>query len=154
MKVYPYPGQVMMKIDSMVSDVYLPAEKEQREVVSNAEEATVVTSMVGQKLGQGVHKPVLDIDLPVKLTESSTPGHYHLFIDKELTWGQYTKLLDALETCGIIEPGYRSASLQRGYTAVRVPWVRKGASNDPCRGYSGAGTEALNPHRLFPTKIG
>jgi hypothetical protein len=75
----------------------------------------------------GVHKPVIDIDLPAQLVPSSTPGHYHLYLDVEVPWDAYVDLLEALAAAGIVEHGYVSASIARGYTAVRPPWVRKPA---------------------------
>jgi len=87
------------------------------------EEATVITSRVA---GEGdLHKVVLDIDLPAQLIPSSTPGHFHLYIDKEIPWREYRHLLHALANAGVIEEGYAGASTARGYTAARLPWVRK-----------------------------
>lgn len=73
----------------------------------------------------GFHKPVLDIDFPAALLPSSTEGHYHLYLDKEVIWDDYVDLLKALAKCGIIEQGYANASIERGHTAVRLPWVMK-----------------------------
>ncbi|GGN40254.1 hypothetical protein FHR83_007076 [Actinoplanes campanulatus] len=78
-----------------------------------------------------LHKPVLDIDLPVQVIPSSTEGHNHLIIDKPMTWEKYQRLLDALADCGVIESGYRNASIARGYTAVRLPWVKKKHQPEP-----------------------
>lgn len=75
--------------------------------------------------GTGMHRPVLDIDFPVHVEPSSTPGHFHLFLDKPMPWHQYEKLLYALANAGIIEYNYASVSGQRGYTSVRLPWIRK-----------------------------
>jgi hypothetical protein len=89
----------------------------------NLEEATVITSQVA---GPGdLHKVVLDIDLPAQLIPSTSPGHFHLYIDKEIGWRAYSRLLDALANAGVIEEGYAGASKARGYTAARLPWVRK-----------------------------
>jgi hypothetical protein len=63
--------------------------------------------------------------MPCALVPSSTPGHFHLFIERGLTWHQYRRLLKALGRAGILEPDYVRASLQRRYSAVRVPWVKK-----------------------------
>ena len=71
------------------------------------------------------HKVLLDIDMPVLAVESSTPGHYHLYIDKELSWSEYHGLLEALKRCGIIEAGYYEASRRRGFTSLRTPWTPK-----------------------------
>jgi hypothetical protein len=87
------------------------------------DEANILTSEVAGK--PGMHKVALDIDLPAKLLPSSTPGHWHLYIDRELPWETYTKVLDALAEAGIIETGYARASKIRGYTSVRPPWLPK-----------------------------
>jgi hypothetical protein len=102
------------------------------DVVDDIEQANVMTSMVEldfaveQVTGQ-VHKVVLDIDLPAQLLPSTTEGHYHLIIDKAMSWVAYGRLLDALAEAGVIEAGYRDASRARGYTCVRLPWVKKEA---------------------------
>lgn len=95
-------------------------------------EANVVTSLLVSASWQRtqykdmvMHAPVLDIDFPIRAVESSTHGHFHLFMDRSMTWAQYKKLLNALVEAEIIEPGYRDASLERGYTAVRLPHVTK-----------------------------
>ena len=73
----------------------------------------------------GMHRPILDIDLPAALIPSSTPGHYHLYIDKPMEWDRYEDLLYALSAAGIIEGGYAGASCEREYTSVRLPWIKK-----------------------------
>ncbi len=73
------------------------------------------------------HQVVLDIDHPVHVVESSTPGHHHLII--EVPGGipdeAYWKLVEALGLAGVVEPGYVNASITRGRTDVRLPWVSK-----------------------------
>lgn len=71
------------------------------------------------------HRPVLDIDIPAELIASTTPGHSHLYLDIDLCWGRYMMLLAALHAAGIIERGYMDASVARGFTCVRLPWVKK-----------------------------
>lgn len=71
------------------------------------------------------HRPVLDIDFPVHVVPSSTPGHFHLYLNKKMTWGKYKNLLRALMEAGILESGYVIVSMERGYTSVRLPWVKK-----------------------------
>lgn len=72
------------------------------------------------------HRPILDIDLPVMLIPSSTPDHYHLYIDAPMKWGAYKKLLSALSGAGIIEEGYYKASVSRRASYLRLPGVKKG----------------------------
>lgn len=82
-------------------------------------------TLISSQTKGGKHRPLLDLDLKAAVIPSSTKGHGHLYIDKELTWKQYQKLLNVFADLGIIEPGYRGASLARGYTALRLPWVKK-----------------------------
>jgi hypothetical protein len=122
----PFPGQTLRMVESF--DEYGETE-DSRKIVESVEEATVVTSETESPTlkndFQPKHKPVLDIDLPVKVVESSTPGHHHLFIDKEMPWSDYAKLLAVLAEVGIIEEGYLGAALMREHTAVRLQGVTK-----------------------------
>ena len=61
-----------------------------------------------------------------ELVPSSTEGHCHLYLDADLPEQPYLRLLAALARIGIIEPGYAKASIARGHSAARLPWVRKG----------------------------
>lgn len=92
-------------------------------VEATPETAQVVSSEL--QYGKGVHAPALDIDVPAFLVPSSTPGHSHLYIDAPCSWRQYKRLLKAMERCGILEPGYVKASINRKGSHVRVPWLKK-----------------------------
>lgn len=96
---------------------------------ADLEDANLLTSLVtyarGTNDGKGIHKIVLDIDMPAMLIPSSTPGHHHLIIDRTLDWPVYVKLLDALAEAGIVEQAYVSVSKSKGYTAIRTPWTKK-----------------------------
>jgi hypothetical protein len=115
---HPFPGQQLRYVEQWnnyheINEDVVPT--------ADLEEANIITS----EIGHGIHKVLLDIDMPVKAVPSSTEGHFHLFIDKELTWDQYADLIRVLVDIGIVEDGYYSASAERGYTSVRVPWVPK-----------------------------
>lgn len=69
------------------------------------------------------HSIMLDIDAECELIPSRTPGHYHLYIDKELSWKAYLKLLDALVEAGIVEKGWVEAARKSGATVLRLPPV-------------------------------
>jgi len=77
--------------------------------------------------GSDLHAPALDIDLPARLIPSSTEGHHHLYIDVEMTWDEYERLLTVLADVGIIQPGYCRASAERKGTYLRLPHVQKAA---------------------------
>lgn len=74
------------------------------------------------------HAVLLDIDYPAYLVESSTGGHYHLYLDvpNGVKHEDYMELLKVLAKCGIIEKGYADVSIARGHSDLRLPWVSKG----------------------------
>jgi hypothetical protein len=72
-----------------------------------------------------VHYPVIDLDVPVTYVPSTTEGHGHLYIDVPMTADQQWALLAVMVSVGLVEPGYLAASMKRGYTSVRLPWVKK-----------------------------
>lgn len=105
------------------------------------EEANIMTSLIdvdtigGRELAPArrttgresidMHRPVIDIDHGVRVVESSTPGHNHLFIDVMMPWEDVVKLLEVMAEIGLVQPGYVNASKARGFTAVRLPWITK-----------------------------
>ena len=127
--VNPFPGQVLRQVFNWGDSSSEATVEEKRPMVADIEDADLVTSEVEGK--EGRHKLVLDIDFPAKLLPSSTPGHFHLFIDKEMSWEAYQEVLEVLADAGIIEYGYRGASEERGFTGVRVPWKKKSNVEDP-----------------------
>jgi len=104
-----------------------------REEVSNIDDANVITSLIDEGdpwdaiLGEPRHQVVLDIDHPAWLVKSTTPDHYHLYIDVPggISNENYNALLDALANARVIEAGYAGASKARGFTSCRLPWVAK-----------------------------
>lgn len=84
-------------------------------------------NLIGSQLSGAphTHAPVLDLDFPAKLVPSTTPGHFHLYLDRAMPWSQYRSLLIALGEAGVLEPGYVSASIRRGQTFVRKPGIVK-----------------------------
>lgn len=88
------------------------------------EYAQVVSSEIDDKRGR--HTIMVDVDLPARLVETTTPGHHHLYIDLELSWWKYRRLLRALMRAGVVSKGYYKMSLQRKATHLRPPWATKG----------------------------
>lgn len=73
----------------------------------------------------GLHYPMLDVDHHVEVYASSTPGRHHIYIGHGLRWEQYMNLLQALVQAGLVEEGFARASEARGYSTLRLPWIRK-----------------------------
>lgn len=93
---------------------------------ANLSDAHVVSSL----REDGRHAVVIDIDHPTWLVKSSTPDHYHLYIDVPggIEHKDYMGLLAMLARVGVIEEGYKGASWQRGHSDVRLPWIKKEVS--------------------------
>jgi hypothetical protein len=87
------------------------------------DQAKVVSSEIEDK--PGWHTVMLDLDLNSYLVESSTRGHYHLYVDMPLRWREYKRLLRALMKAGLIERGFYKASVKRRATHLRPPWLDK-----------------------------
>ena len=102
-----------------------------RAITDDPEAANVISSIRrGDKPGTSWarHLPVLDIDIPAILVPSSTPGHSHLYLDVEMPESTFWKLCDALAEVGVLQHGYVIACKSRGYTSVRLPWIKKSES--------------------------
>lgn len=83
------------------------------------EDAILISSLCED----GQHAPVLDIDFPAELIPSSSPGHFHLYLHRKMTWEKYVKLLDALHEAGIIDYEYHRMSIKRKSTMVLLPGI-------------------------------
>lgn len=94
---------------------------------ANLPDANIVTSRYA--LGPYArHALLLDIDHPAWLVRSSTPGHFHLYVDvpNGIPHRDYMGLLEALAKARVIENGYASASNKRRFSSLRFPWIKKG----------------------------
>lgn len=83
-------------------------------------------NLVSSLLEDGRHCPAVDLDLPAQLIPSTTPGHFHLLIDKPMSWRQYRRLLRAMMRGGLIEPNYYKHCVNRRMSMLRLPHVKKG----------------------------
>lgn len=93
-------------------------------VVTSLWDANTVTSESIEDPA-GTHYPVIDIDHACTLVPSTTPGHFHLYIDKAVPLDKYLDMLEAMAAAGIVQEGYFRAARARRFSAVRLPWVKK-----------------------------
>lgn len=89
-------------------------------------------NLIASALEDGRHAPVLDIDFEARLVPSLTEGHYHLYLDRAMSWPRYRLLLWALKVAGVIEPGFYRASIARRMTMCR--WRFNGEATEAARG--------------------
>jgi hypothetical protein len=83
--------------------------------VDSENEANLIASLTVND----THAPVIDLDLPVRLLPSKTPGHFHLYLDVEMPKEDYFKLLQVMSEVGLVEEGYYKASVSQGSSYVR-----------------------------------
>lgn len=76
-------------------------------------------------LTNGKHAPAIDLDIEALLVPSSTEGHSHLYINHELTWKQYRRLLKVMRDVGLVQEGFYRSAVRRGCTLLRLPHIRK-----------------------------
>ncbi len=117
----PLPGQVMLKNVEFDSGYDNLNDLDQ---TTDIDEANAITSRIA---GDQRHKLIVDIDFPVQAIPSSTPGHFHLYIDKAIEQEELIAVVEAMADAGIVEPGYAGAVRDQKFTTVRLPWVKKEA---------------------------
>lgn len=71
------------------------------------------------------HQPVFDLDFAAELLPSSTPGHFHLYLNREISWRKYKKVLKAMMKAGLIEPGWYKMTVERHAGHLRAPALVK-----------------------------
>lgn len=88
-------------------------------------DATLVVSATSKDIKDCTHYPVIDIDVPINIVPASRIGHTHLYINHPVSQEGLFEILHVLAKHGIVEEGYLLASKSRGYSAVRLPWIKK-----------------------------
>lgn len=73
----------------------------------------------------GKHRPVFDLDWPSRLTPSTRPGHYHLAIDRPMSFWRMIAMLTGMWIAGVIEGTFLLTTIWRGMACIRAPWVKK-----------------------------
>ncbi len=110
-------------VDLNQSSGLLEDDVESKYYESSFADANLITS---RTQNPKFHRAILDIDIPVKIIESSS-GNSHLYIDCLMTWDAYKELLTVMAKCGILEAGFAEGSKKRGFSALRLPHIKKNA---------------------------
>jgi hypothetical protein len=87
------------------------------EPVSDRKDANLISSLLPNQR----HAPAIDLDFPCRLVASRTQGHFHLYLERSVTWRQYKRLLRVMMRIGLVEKGYYYASKAAGATFLRLP---------------------------------
>jgi hypothetical protein len=71
-------------------------------------------NLVGSRREDWSHIPLFDLDVNAELLRSKTDGHYHLAIDRAVSWRAYLRILKAMVKAGLIEESWYRLVKQRG----------------------------------------
>ena len=86
-------------------------------------------NLISSRTENGTQMPIIDMDFPHHIVQSTTEGHSHLYIDVEMSWLRWAFLMWALYNARVIELGHFVWSIRRGQNFVRVPGTQK--TDDP-----------------------
>lgn len=84
--------------------------------------ATAPTSGEDIRFNADVRSDDISLIIPgARLVPSATPEHFHLYIDTEMGWESYARLLAVLGEAGILGEGFVKSSLWHGMSFLRYP---------------------------------
>ena len=72
--------------------------------------------------------PTFVFDCPAHLITSSTAGHHHLYLGREINWFRFDQLLGLMDESGMINHGYYTMAHERGMAILRMPGIYKRSS--------------------------
>src|SRR3954467_4010293 len=124
---YPHNYRRVLKFltTNIISDDEYDFDEEEHRPKAPITEAHVVGSRITEGPRKGMHTLIIDVDHPTRAPRSTNFDHHHLYIDYPMPWEDVVKVLTVLAEVGIVEPGYVQASIDRGETNVRLPWILK-----------------------------
>lgn len=78
----------------------------------------------------GLHHLVLDLDDEHWYSESSTKGHGHLVINKQLELSALKEIVHVLVKHNVLQAGIKKQLDDRGCLTLRMPGMKKGVKED------------------------
>jgi len=83
-------------------------------------------NLISSRTESGKHLPILDMDFPFEIVESTTPHHYHiLFNGSEISTWRLFAMMIGLYLGRQVELGFLVWTLRRRGNFVRIPGVVK-----------------------------
>ena len=122
-----YDGRVLWWSPGVAKDEPWPfwRWREDREHMVTVDGSSLDGNLISSLLPDGRHMPVIDVDHPVRLIESSGTDRWHLLIDRPMTTWQLRWMMLGLAVAGVIEWSYCRAVWVDGMAFVRTPWTWK-----------------------------
>lgn len=129
------------------SNIFYKADltKDSPMVMTTPPRANLISSKAYEVDGISYHTPIFDLDIDARLVPSSTPGHWHLYLNRVITDTEYGNILKAFNEAGIVQNGIIKEQWEKyGQTTVRLPGIQKKVGDK--------GSDA-GPQQTFPMKL-
>ncbi len=72
-----------------------------------------------------LREPQIDVQVPIRLAPSCTPGHHHLFVEMEMPWAGYLDLCRVLHGAGLIEEAFFNLAQRWKKTMLWKPGIKE-----------------------------
>lgn len=69
--------------------------------------------------------PRLEFSVPVRLERSATPGHFHAYLEAEMSWRPYRALLHAMMKAGLIEDAWHDLVVGQAQAMLWKPGEKR-----------------------------
>ncbi len=69
--------------------------------------------------------PFIDFAVPVKLVPSSSKNHFHVYLDVEMSWEEYQKLLEEMLDLGLLGADWVKMAIKQKMTTLIRPGLTK-----------------------------
>jgi hypothetical protein len=88
-------------------------------------ESPALANLISSKTRSDTQRPIIDLDFPHTYVPSNTPGHAHLYLNKEISQWRWFILMVGLYIGGVVDKGGFWWTLRRRSNFVRLPGVLK-----------------------------
>jgi len=87
------------------------------------------SGIAGYRVAAADHLPeaVFHLTCPARLVPSGTAGHFHLYLETEVRWTIYLRLMRAMADAGLLESAWVEMSARRSMAMLRKPEFKKKA---------------------------
>lgn len=92
--------------------------------IDHAIDTLVTEGLASAVTVRGRHNPYkvnVSLSADAALVPSRTRGHNHLYVDTEIPWNSYRRILNSMRSLGVLEEGFRFCSRMRGMSMLRLP---------------------------------
>lgn len=121
-RTFWYSHDLSIKNEPLIISLIQYRQKQNRHEV---DPHTEFPNLISSRTEDGRQMPIIDLDFNFRIEESSTPGHYHIYLDVPMGRVKFTALMLVLWWTHCVEMGYAVWSIRRMGNFVRLPGTEK-----------------------------